>query len=594
MSFIVLILVQAGCGGGSSSSVAGASKLAASQSCMNETCHGATASPVTGTLIATEWLASVHKSKNGAGCADCHEPDNGHPNTCNKCHGGGGFGVTVNPDQAGKCAKCHGPTHPDDAMMTLAPQHYGYSSARLLPATQRAQYVSGQYVGRCRACHNPHNNTLLQNHHDYAKSQHGSPTGVAWSNRDFKANAACIRCHTTTGFKAFVASGFTTPTQGFGAGDATREVLACDGCHSSYDFKNSVRQIPAFTAPYTADGKAATFPDNGASNLCIPCHAGRASGDDIAKITDFTKASFVNSHYLAVAGLMYMKIGFKNFTTMTAPANAAASASTAKFTYGDSYTMYVGPATPAAPPGQVNSAHRRFGTPLINGDNHVAPSRGLLAAWLPGTMDTDGPCVTCHLNAADSNGALSTNHRTTSHTLAINTNTFSQVCVNCHYSEVPVNGITPTAVRTFIDENAEDFENALTLAEKVLLAKYNISYNPAAHPYFYDLTVDPTGKTAVKDWTRGTKDQDFGRRIMGACFNINLLTREPAAFAHARTYARRLIYDTIDYLDDRTVNMSVGVTAVATDPVTYVKGTTTATSSRAFNYLCNLTQPERK
>jgi hypothetical protein len=59
---------------------------------------------------------------------------------------------------------------------------------------------------------------------------------------------------------------------------------------------------------------------------------------------------------------------------------------------------------------------------------------------------------------------------------------------------------------------------------------------------------------------------------MGACYNINLLKREPGAFAHARTYTRRLIYDTIDFLDDKTINLSTGATAIATDPVTYGKG----------------------
>ncbi|MDA8242213.1 MAG: hypothetical protein M0Z67_17820 [Nitrospiraceae bacterium] len=106
----------------------------------------------------------------------------------------------------------------------------------------------------------------------------------------------------------------------------------------------------------------------------------------------------------------------------------------------------------------------------------------------------------------------------------------------------------------------------------VLRNKYNISYNAAVYPYFYDLTKDPSGKTAVKDWTRGTGDQAFGKKLMGACFNINVLNREPAAFAHARTYSRRLIYDTIDFLDDGTINLSASATAVATSPSVYGKG----------------------
>ena len=109
---------------------------------------------VAGALIGNEWLASAHNLRNAAACADCHEPDAQHPNQCYTCHGG--TAVTKNPDLAGKCAKCHGPSKPSDAMMALAPQHYGYSTASALPAARRASYVSGQYQGRCRACHNPH------------------------------------------------------------------------------------------------------------------------------------------------------------------------------------------------------------------------------------------------------------------------------------------------------------------------------------------------------------------------------------------------------------------------------------------------------
>jgi hypothetical protein len=594
--FLILVtMLIAGCGGGgdSAGSAHGVSLVAASQGCMDQSCHGAKASPVTGKVIAEEWRASSHMTQGAAGCADCHEPDAGHPNLCNKCHGGGGFQVTKNPDQGGKCSKCHGPSHAGDVMMASAPQHYGYSTATLPGQGTRASYVSAQYQGRCRACHDPHKNTLTQNHRDYAKSQHGNPKGEAWMHYDFKQDkyASCNRCHTSTGFINFVSSGFTVASAGFSTGASTREVLACDACHTSYDFKNSVRPVPAFSAPYKVGGSAATYPDAGKSNLCIPCHAGRASSDNIAAVADFTNANFVNSHYLAAAGLMYMKLGFKDFTTASAPANAAATTKT-QYTYGDSYTMYTGYASPAAPAGQVNSAHRRFGTQYINGDGHVAPNRGVLSAWLPGTMDTGGPCVTCHLNAADSNGMLTTNARANSHTLAINEQTWNQVCVNCHGSEGPV--------EAFLEEHSAEFQHALTLAQKLLLDRYNIQYTSGR---FYDLTADATGKTAVKDWTRGTNNQSFGRRMMGACYNIHLLVKEPAAYVHARTYARRLLYDSIDFLDDGLVNMTVGQTALGPigqsildheGSVAYVKGETSALSSPAFKYLCNQVQPERK
>jgi hypothetical protein len=247
--FLVPILL-AGCGGGDSTSGHAGSTLVASQGCLSTTCHGSAGprgTSLTGALIADEWRGSAHNLKNAASCADCHEPDAQHPNQCYTCHGG--VAVTRNPDAAGKCFKCHGTSRPDDVLMTLAPQHYGYSTARALPGAIRASYVGGQYQGRCRACHNPHLNTLTQQHRDYAGSRHGDPKGAAWASLDFKTTANCIRCHTSTGYIGYVTSNFSAPSTGFGSGDASREMLACDACHTSYDFKN-IRKVPAYTAPY--------------------------------------------------------------------------------------------------------------------------------------------------------------------------------------------------------------------------------------------------------------------------------------------------------------------------------------------------------
>ena len=554
--FLLLVpILLAGCGGSDSSTHPG-SRLAVSQSCLS--CHGAggpqqKADPqVAGALIGNEWLASAHNLRNAAACADCHEPDAQHPNQCYTCHGG--TAVTKNPDLAGKCAKCHGPSKPSDAMMALAPQHYGYSTASALPAARRASYVSGQYQGRCRACHNPHLNTLTQQHKDYAKSLHGDPKGVAWNHYEFKQNAytACQRCHTSTGFIGYVTSNFTVPTAGFGAGDASREVLACDACHASYDFKNSIRQVPAFTAPYkNFNGTAqATFPaDTGETNLCIPCHAGLDSGKTIEAIPDasFSNTGFVNPHYRASAGLMYMQDGFTAFTSASAPLGAS--------TYGKSLSPD-NLSTPGGIAGGTASTHRNLGTLRINNDSHSP------AFFVPGVLDKNGPCITCHLNAsgvAQRSGS--------GHSLQIDGNAFRQVCVNCHTSENTVTLTADNFHAVFVGPQGEAFESALELMQNMLLQKYKISFNESAYPYFYDENL-PTvagAKQPVKDWTRAgivAGGPVNGRKLMGACFNFNLLTRDPAAFAHARSYSRRLIYDSLDFLDDGVINQSVAASAV--------------------------------
>jgi hypothetical protein len=44
---------------------------------------------------------------------------------------------------------------------------------------------------------------------------------------------------------------------------------------------------------------------------------------------------------------------------------------------------------------------------------------------------------------------------------------------------------------------------------------------------------------------------------MGAAFNYNLLLHEPGAYVHNLQYTRKLIYDSIDFLDDGLLNGSV-------------------------------------
>jgi hypothetical protein len=47
---------------------------------------------------------------------------------------------------------------------------------------------------------------------------------------------------------------------------------------------------------------------------------------------------------------------------------------------------------------------------------------------------------------------------------------------------------------------------------------------------------------------------------MGASFNFNLLEHDPGAYVHNRMYVKRLIYDSIDWVDDGIMNYSVGAT----------------------------------
>lgn len=402
--------------------------------------------------------------------------------------------------------------------------------------------------------------------------------GMAWSHyqweKTLKADGTsdrgtCQRCHTATGASNYLSSpsaydykenDFThmSSWKKASAGVATtaspqQELLYCWGCHTNAS-QGLLRAPGAITAEYNFQGALAQFPNVGTSNICIACHSGLSGGESLNAVADFANASFVNSHYLAVGGLMYVKSGFTGFIDPNTVIGTS--------TYGKSLTS-------DADGGALTSTHRKLGTTAINGDTHNT------AAFTPGNFDSNGPCVTCHMQATGQPT------RSTSHTWEINMNAANEVCMKCHDTETD----TQTHLTAFLEEQAVPFQDALALALNRLLANYNISYNQASYPYFYDLNIGPT--TAVKDWTRGgTLSAADAKKLMGACFNINLLTREPAAYVHARTYARRLLYDTIDFLDDKTINMSTGATAVAYDPVKYVKGATSAApTTESFKYL---------
>lgn len=74
---------------------------------------------------------------------------------------------------------------------------------------------------------------------------------------------------------------------------------------------------------------------------------------------------------------------------------------------------------------------------------------------------------------------------------------------------------------------------------------------------------------AVKDWDVTNRGVTYGKNFMGAAFNFNLLEHDPGAYVHNRTYVKRLIYDSIDWLDDTRMNNSAGTSLSALSGTIY-------------------------
>ena len=514
---LLLTAVFAGCGtsnkeGSDPSAVADVPKVSES-ACAQ--CHGASVDHITGDNIYKDYIASAHftNNKHVVGCQDCHGGGSQH----------NGVGPLPYPDPsaAGKCFECHKPAFLGNYEATKVPtavekaHFYNITGAGVHPG----MYVTRNYEKSCTSCHDPHkaDKGVGQAHTDWAESGHGDVNGLAWANRDFKKSTDCIRCHTSTGFIDYVQSNFTLPTATWAsADDKGREVLTCKACHTDYNFKNRVRNVGAFTAPYNAGKSPKTFPSVGASNLCIPCHAGRESGDTVKAVTDFTNASFKNPHYLAAAGIFYAKAGFHFYT------------STAKY-------------------GNPNWSHGKLGN-----NNYLA-----------GGVDTgtSGPCVACHL-------AGGTNNR--SHTLsavevahATSTAGAARGCYGCH------TGVTEPTIEGLIEEEKELFDRGMAFFLNNLNAN-GMFYDGANHPYWVK-TQGASAKTAsnqIKNWTYAAlvgPSNGSGVNNMGVAFNYKVLNAEKGAHVHNRRYSRQLIYDSVEYLQFGTVtNAPISFTAYST------------------------------
>jgi hypothetical protein len=163
----------------------------------------------------------------------------------------------------------------------------------------------------------------------------------------------------------------------------------------------------------------------------------------------------------------------------------------------------------------------------------------------------------------------------------------SEVCFNCH-------GPSTTIILDLVKEQKLLFTEAMEALKDQLALKLGWYFFPA-YPYIYTTSTFDNPKIAcsqnvpVKNWQTGgtqtivdafptctyTGNNDgtpgTGQNNMGAAFNFNLLEHDPGAYAHNRMYVKRLIYDSLDWVDDGVMNYSVGATLNALQDTTTYK-----------------------
>lgn len=499
------------------------------------------------------------------GSAAADEIGSSQFNTCTGCHellNSAGTGTAVaTHDASGSSPTTTANIVTDTHFATAGTFTTGTGKSNVSPITGYAMDFLDERV--CTNCHNPHKPPKANK--EWAQSKHADKAkNSAWAYYNWACDGtdsagcgtssgkpsnrtACQRCHTTSGFTAYAdalrtGTTYTPPL----AHDALfkPEMLLCTGCHT--DNKGTLRNPGAITADYSYSSSSGTvyatvsydYPDVSGSNICMACHTGRQSGESIAELSSevtLTDFSFINSHYLAAGGTIFAVTGYEF-----------------------SERVYTNP---------VSYMHDKIGS-------SAATDTG-----------SNGPCVGCHMSSSEKHLFMPVETDSTGTIVSVS----STVCVVCH------TGGDPLVMSVEMLENQKTlFTDAMDALNEQLKDINNTGvgyYFYAAHPYFYTAEYDTAYKenTAdphcqknlpVKNWQTGgtttftwsdTKNSCIAsvnasgsagtaKNNMGAAFNYNLLEHDPGAYAHNRYYVKRLIYDSIDWLDNNDLDYSVGVT----------------------------------
>ncbi len=417
----------------------------------------------------------------------------------------------------------------------------------------------------CAGCHNPHmaDNTINE---QYAESGHGDRLAEAWVHYDWKhiSRSDCQRCHTSTGMKEYadcfadwnsdgscdpadftpadttddydpaafnsafsIYVGWEPPSTTRIDGNDQNETLYCWACHTNYkgfytytdesdtEHRVGIRNPGQVTPPYpdmNVNGSVVTtataaFEDLNESNVCMLCHVGREGGANVYDSTaDFSDIGPLNSHYLSAGGQLFRTTGYEY--------------------QGRDYSNV------------SYFEHDEIG---------MTDSQGV--PLHEGTGD-NGPCVGCHMEGDKSHSFEPVDH-SPSGTVTLTTD----VCANCHSGQYAITGAD-------LKTEHEEYFDALEALSAILLADGNTRFCPTAYPYFYPASQDCASahyglhRTDWVDLDGDTNPDGNGKDNMGAAFNLNLLHHDPGGYAHNRFYVKRLIYDSIDWMDDFALNDS--------------------------------------
>lgn len=598
--FFICLFVFLGCGGGGGGGSNGGASNSTEHNSTTE-CYNCHADGLIAAYadedIFTEWRDSAHGNYTGSltyddltdsSCYSCHdahdttrllkpagEGTSAEYETCTSCH--------QNEDDS-----YHGVNNPEydasDTTRTIYDTHLDNDATNNIEG-----YIIDKSSDRaCSDCHNPHNadNTISD---EWAQSGHGGyildsivsgradVTVKPWMEYNWKGadRQACQRCHTATGFSNYADSPATYNQQNNTFAVATgKEMLYCWACHTNS--VGELRSPGSYVSPRYVAGTATVT--NGSATVTGTGTTWNSSNTPVGSLLQISGDSTINIVKTIVS------------TTQITLNAVYAGASAAGANY--YVTPYIVPTGRSIDPGTEGSticvschSGRETGEFIRNypvtltGKNfgtfnsHYLAAGGIMfrtigyeftgrdysndISFVHDTIGTtggsdgdNGPCVGCHMKSDESHlfevvegdlGAVT------------DIKSYTNVCSGCH-------GNKATLIST-LNTRETQFNAALNALSAQLNARG--IYYCTSYPYFK--TAAACGGGFYTSWPN--KD------TLGAAFNYNVLKNMPAAYVHNREYVKKLIYDSIDFLDNSALDASVEATLVSGDAYDYLNGT---------------------
>jgi hypothetical protein len=536
-------------------------------------CHGA--SPKT-----RDWIESRHANQNRVPdttnmiCLACHDqlddglrmeqafgvlyPDVVNANVvgCESCHGGGSVHRGIGPipfpiPGPGQCGQCHGIEealfHGTTANRIINDTHFDNPETSFLDGTTNVA-IEGYVVNTadqrgCQVCHFDGHRLDLARNLEWARSAHGGrildvkdaattvpdriaaavtdEVASAWTHYNWDQTtgtgnrATCQRCHTATGVANFLTSstdynpanndfsylaGWTPET-----GSPQNEMLYCWGCHTG-EGTSALRNPGALTLDFEFLEGPEQQP-SGVRNFVVLPDKGQSN----------------------VCGACHSGRG-NDTSIRDSYATAAARPEPQQRTLSPRFAGHYAPTAGSLYAEIVHTGFEFAGRDYAPRD-FFAHDEIEVSGASPETGD--GPCVACHMAGAVDHTFEAVDRNEAGLITAIRN---QNLCDECH------GGVVNAA---FLNTRKAAFEAARSILNDYVT---NTTQNY--------LNLDITASGNLNTATLGLNDY-------GAFQNSIYMREEPCIYVHNRIYGRRLIFDSIDWLDNGVLNGTISISGPA-------------------------------